>query len=245
MRSLALLLLLLPQDKKDPPKSPTPKVSYAQPFVLVPGQAVKLTVRGLNLDQATEAKIEGAEVSIKSKGRAEIPKDSEPAVHGDTKLELEVKLSEGAEKAELVVVNPAGTTGPYAFSVVAKDRLVAEKEPNGGFAQAQPVEEGKSVQGAVGSPNDVDVFRVIGKAGETWVFDAVAQRRGSPLDPILTLHDPAGRIAAVSDDSGDSRDATIRLKLPADGAWSLSLVDAHNQGGATHVYLLSARREGP
>ena len=40
-----------------------------------------------------------------------------------------------------------------------------------------------------------------------------------------------------------SRDPLLRLKLPADGVYTVTLMDAHNQGGPTHPYLLHVRRE--
>jgi hypothetical protein len=248
MRSAWLLgLLLVPQDKKEPPKPPTPRVAYSVPLAVAPGAAAKLTARGLNLDQATEVRlaepVEGGSIAIKGKGKAEIPKESDPAVYGDTRLDLELTLPAGAAKVSFVVVNPAGTSAPYELALVPKERLLPEKEPNGGFSTAQPVESGRTVQGAVAQALDVDVFRVAGRAGERWAFDVEAQRRGSPLDPHLSLYDAAGRLVAESDDGPSTRDAALRVTLPADGVYSLVLVDANNRGGASHVYLLRLARE--
>jgi hypothetical protein len=63
------------------------------------------------------------------------------------------------------------------------------------------------------------------------------------LDALLTLHDPKGRVLASSDDGSETRDPALKVVLKSDGAHVLSLVDAHNAGGSTHVYLLRARRE--
>jgi hypothetical protein len=243
MFRVLLVLALLVQDKKEPP-DPKPRISMALPLSAAPGATSKITLRGLNLDQATEVKfaepIEGASIAIKGKGKAEMPKETDPAVYGDTKVELELKLPAGIEKASLVAVNAAGTTSPYDL-VVAK--TVPEKEPNGAFTTAQPIEAGQIVQGAVSGALDVDVFKITGKKGETWVFEVEAQRRGSVLDPMLTVHTPSGQILGVSDDSSGSRDASIKAVLPADGAYTVTVMDAHNAGGATHVYLLRVRRD--
>jgi hypothetical protein len=232
------------QDKKAPP-DPKPRISMALPLAIAPGTTSKITLRGLNLDQATEVKfaepIEGATVVVKSKGKAEIPKESDPAVYGDTKTDLEVKLPAemAGGKVSLVAVNPAGATAPYELAVV---KTVSEKEPNGAFATAQPVEAGQTIQGAVSGALDVDVFRIEGKKGQTWTFEVEAQRRGSVLDPMLTLHSSAGQILAVSDDTASSRDAAIKVALPADGVYTITVMDAHNAGGATHAYLLRIGR---
>jgi len=245
--ALALLLLAFVQEEKKGPVDPKPRISMALPLCLVPGSTSKVTLRGLNLDQATEVKfaepIEGASIVVKSKGKAEIPKDSDPAVYGDTKAELEIKLpAEMTSKLALVAVNAAGQTAPHEVAVLAKDKLVLEKEQNGGFATAQPVEDGQTIQGSVSAPMDVDVFKIAGKKGETWLIEVEAQRRGSVLDPLLSVHDGAAHVLGVSDDTAGSRDPSLRVTLSADGTCFITLMDAHNSGGATHAYLLRVGR---
>jgi len=251
MRSLAALFLAGPlaaaQEKKEPPK-PVPRIILFMPLGVVPGAASTLTARGLVLDQATEFRIEGApgaSVKIKSKGKAALPKEAEPAAVGDTQAELEITLP--AETPEgrvgVLAVTPAGTTESHPLVVTSRERLVLEKEPNGGFAQAQALEAGHVIQGAVSQPRDVDVFKVKGQKGERWVFEVVAARLGSSLDAVLTLYSEEGRQLATRDDDPDSRDATLKVTLPADGLYYLSLIDAHDGGDAMHVYHLHARRE--
>jgi hypothetical protein len=251
MSKVALAILVLcaavQEDKKAPP-DPKPRIAMALPLAVTPDASAKVTLRGLNLDQASEVKlaepIEGVSIAIKSKGKAEIPKETDPAVYGDTKIEIEIKLPEAApEKLQLLALNAAGQTTPYELLVLPKDKVVLEKEPNGGFATAQPVEAGQVVQGAVSQPLDVDVFKFTGKKGESWRIEVEANRRGSILDPMLTVHDAAGNTLAVSDDSASTRDASIQLTLPADGVYYVTLMDAHNSGGATHAYLLRLRRD--
>ena len=241
---IALLVLLPAQDDKKAPPDPKPRVSMALPLAISPGAAVKVTLRGQNLDQATEVKAEGATVAIKSKGKAEIPKETDPAVYGDTKVDLEIKLAEdfAGEKLALVAVNPKGEA-TYELKVLGKVHLIAEKEQNGGFATAQAVEGGRTILGAVGAAMDVDVFKIAGKKGETWSIGVEAQKRGSVLDALLTLHNAAGAIVATADDADASRDPSIKVTLPADGAYYVTLIDAHNAGGGTHAYLLTLHRD--
>lgn len=246
--ALALLVLAALQDDKKPPPDPKPRISMALPLAISPGAVAKVTLRGLNLDQAGEVKfaepIEGATIAIKSKGKAELPKETDPAVYGDTKAELEIKLPAefAADKVGLVAVNPKGEA-VYDLRVLSKDKLVPEKEPNGGFATAQAVEAGQTIQGAIGQALDVDVFKIAGKKGETWILEVEAQKRGSVLDPLLTVHDAAGHIVATADDSEASRDPSLKVTLPKDGTYLITLIDAHNAGGATHPYLLNLRRD--
>lgn len=239
---IMILLAALQEDKKAP-ADPKPKIAMALPLAISPGAAVKVTLRGLNLDQVTELKGEGASVTIKSKGKAEIPKETDPAVYGDTKAELEITLPEdfAGDKLALVAINPKGEA-TYDLKVIAKDKLIPEKEPNGGFATAQAVEAGQTIQGSISQALDVDVYKVTGKKGETWIFEVEAQKRGSVLDPLMTIHDAKGRIVATADDSDASRDPMLRVTLASDGVYTITLIDAHNAGGGTHAYLLNVRR---
>jgi hypothetical protein len=235
------------EDKKAPP-DPKPRIVMALPLSITPGPATKITLRGLNLDQATEIKlaepVEGASIAIKSKGKAELPKETDPAIYGDTKIELEIKLPDAPlEKLPLIAVTAAGQTSPYELLVLPKDKVVLEKEPNGGFATAQPVEAGQVVQGSISQAMDVDVFRIAGRKGETWVFEVEAQRRGSILDAMLTVHNKDDQTVAALDDAKASRDPSLRITLAADGPYHVTVMDAHNTGGATHAYLLRIARE--
>ncbi len=97
------------------------------------------------------------------------------------------------------------------------------------------------LQGSIGQPQDVDVFRIEGKAGQRLVLEVLAARFGSPLDPLLTLYDAAGQVVASSDDVDGGADARIEITLPRDGAYHLSIADANDQGGPQYLYRLSVR----
>lgn len=235
MRSLAVLLLLLAQEKKEE-KKPEPKILCFVPAAVKAGTTAKVTARGLALDQATAV----AGAALKSKGKAQVPNNMDAAVYGDTQVEFEVKVPADAGEIALAVDTPHGKTPARALRVVAADAYLQEKEPNPGFAQAQPLGPGRTVVGAIQGAKDVDVFVVDGKAGETWTFEVEAQRLGSPLDPLLALYTEGAVLMAGADDIRDARDAVLKVTLPSDGRYFLSLQDAHDQGGATHVYVLRA-----
>ena len=243
LRLPALLLLSLAaaaQEKKEE-KKPDPKALFAVPLSVKPGATTKLLVRGLSLEQCSEVKLAGgAEAKIKSKGKATVPANQEASVYGDTQVELEIKAApDAAGELSIELVTPAGRAPALKIPVA---EAVAEKDPNGGFSQAQALEAGRILEGAIGGPKDVDVFKLTAKAGETWTIEATAARLGSPLDPVLLVHDAAGRQLALADDGPAGRDPRLQLAIPADGLYYVSLLDAHDTGGATHAYLLVARR---
>jgi hypothetical protein len=123
---------------------------------------------------------------------------------------------------------------------------VLEKEPNDTAAHAQRVKLPIIVNGRVDRPDDQDVFRFEGRAGEAIVAEVYARRLGSPLDSTLKLTDATGRQLAFNDDEEDQgaglethhADSRIMITLPTSGAYYLSLADAQHHGGAEFAYRL-------
>ncbi len=123
---------------------------------------------------------------------------------------------------------------------------VLEKEPNDTAAHAQRVKLPIIVNGRVDRPDDTDVFRFEGRAGDRIVAEVYARRLESPLDSTLKLTDAAGRQLAFNDDEEDQSaglethhaDSRIMLTLPANGAYYLYLADAQHRGGPEYAYRL-------
>jgi hypothetical protein len=239
------------EDKKDDKKKePAPVVTCVNPLGLIAGTTKTLRIRGQNLGEASAVQVtvaDGVEwpATLKSKGKSEAPKPFDAAKAGDTEVQAEVKVPPEAKAGEVavVVVTPAGPTKSTALHVFESGAAVEEKEPNGGFKQAQEVPLGTTVLGAIQDSNDVDVFRIGGRAGERVVAEVTAERRGSLLDGTLTLYDAAGHVLATADDSAGSRDPILRATLPSDGVYYLSLNDAGDHGSTAHTYELVIRRD--
>lgn len=249
-RRAAVLALLIPcclfaaQEKK-PEKKDAPKVMLALPLGVPVGKAMKVTLRGLKLDAATEVRVPGTKATAKvvGKGKAAVPNMQDAKKVGDTQVDVELTLppETPAGTVGVVVVTPAGESPPHALLVEPTIPVVAEKEPNNGFKQAQPVQLPQAVDGVIGQALDVDVFRFEGKRGQRVVVEVLAARYGSALDSVLSLYDAGGRLLATNDDSDGSPDSRLDVALPGDGAYFVSLIDAHDQGGAAHVYRLVVR----
>jgi hypothetical protein len=232
------------QGKKKDPKKVAPRVAMVIPLGASPGKTTKLTVRGLLLDQAKEVRFANPKVAAKilSKGKAPVP-DKNPDKVGDSQLVAEVTLPAGlpGEPLSFVVVTAAGETKPHQLLVETTLPVLAEKEPNDGFAQAQRIPLPAAVDGVIERPRDVDVFRFEGKAGQKVLLEVLAARHGSGLDSILTLYDAQGREVASNDDIEGSVDSRLEVTLPQTGSYYVSVIDAHDQGGPEHVYRLIVR----
>ena len=245
-RAALLFLLAVPfvasaQPKQPDKKKDAPRVFYAVPLVAAPGAKQKLTLRGKHLDGVKDVTAsDGATVKVLA-ARKSAPPNNYPADRtGDTEVELELTLPKDAKPG--VALTVAGAE-PYKLLIPDELPAVAEKEPNDGYDTAQPITPPCAVVGAIHQEKNPDVFRVVGKAGQKLRAEVQAARFGSPLDGILTLVDENRRFVAANDDANTSRDPAIAVTLPRDGVYYLSLIDAHDLGGAGFGYRLVVKVE--
>ncbi len=80
-------------------------------------------------------------------------------------------------------------------------------------------------------------FEAIG--GGTYVFDAIRKGDTGPLDPVLSVLDPQGRVLATDDDSGFEGNARVRLTIPSSGTYVLSV---EGYGGSNGTFTVRAAR---
>jgi hypothetical protein len=139
---------------------------------------------------------------------------------------------------------------PFALDTLPE---CVEKEPNDTLKQAQPVTLPIIVNGRMDHPNDWDVFKFTGRAGETIVAEVYARRLDSPLDSVLKLTDATGKLLAWNDDNEDlgsglnthHADSYLRVKLLADGTYYLHLSDTARDGGEEYAYRLRISEAQP
>jgi Bacterial pre-peptidase C-terminal domain len=243
--SMSLAALTVPAQEKKPEKKDVPRVAVCIPLGIPAGTPTKITIRGQKLDSVTEIRFFDPNVTAKilKKDKSPPPAKQEPTIVGDTMLEAEIVLPAGMSPADgyFVVVTPGGESAPHRLLLNGKIPVIPEKEPNNGFRQAQAVQVPQAIDGAISQPQDVDVFKFEGKAGQKIVCEVLAARHGSALDSLLTLYTSSGKIVASNDDHGGSTDSRIEVTLPEAGTYYLSLSDAHDQGGPAHVYRLVIR----
>jgi len=144
-----------------------------------------------------------------------LPKDHKTALKASASGEITVSLDAETfrtRKAPKVVV------GEFPESL--------EVEPNDDPAHAQPIQAPCTVNGRAwvvngAAPADDDLFRLGCQAGETWIIETDAERRGSPIDtkievltaegqPIQRLQLQAIRDAAVTFRSINSSQIEVR-----------------------------------
>ena len=146
-------------------------------------------------------------------------------------------------EVKLTVVSPGGESNPYTLLVRDELPAVLEKEPNDGFDQAQVIAVPSAVEATIKNERDVDVFKFEGKKGAKLRIEVQAKKFGSPVDPIVTVYDAGKRILDSADDSTGKPDPLLGVIIPKDGTYYLSVIDAHDLGGANFGYRLVVRPE--
>jgi Bacterial pre-peptidase C-terminal domain len=233
---------------KDAPKPVPPQPLYALQLGADAGKTTKLTLRGLRLDMATEVRIGDPKSSgrVVGKGRkVAVPNQMSPETVGDTEIDVQVTLPAEVPGGvvPLSLVGPGGEGKPCILLVNSDTPRVQEKEPNDGLKQAMPLTVPVMVEASFKQPQDVDVYRVNGKAGEKLRIEIQARRYGSPADAILAVYDSAGQVVAAGETTAIAPDPVIRITIPKDGAYLVSAIEASDQGGPMFVYRLVIRRE--
>ena len=163
------------------------------------------------------------------------------------------------EGAELSRVPEGAAPGIYSLQATnqglvsnrvrfALDSILAmsEREPDDSAPSAQSVTLPLIMNGRIDRPGDRDLFRFRGRSNEIVVVEVEARRLDSPLDSMVRLTGPDGQIVAFNDDHEDlgdgisthQADSYLITKLPADGAYSVQISDAAQQGGEEYSYRL-------
>jgi len=139
---------------------------------------------------------------------------------------------------------------PVPFAVDDLTEISASGNNHSGET-AQAVTLPVIINGRVSQPDEAEVFKFAGQAGQSIVAEVYARRLDSPLDSFLRFTDSAGKQLAFNDDFEDKgtglntfhADSYLTATLPADGTYFLHLTDTQGQGGPEFAYRL--RISGP
>jgi hypothetical protein len=140
--------------------------------------------------------------------------------------------------------------------------VVAEQEPNNDESHAQRVIPPCDISGSFDKPGDLDLFRFEGRKGKVWIVEAIAERQGSPADPVVLIQKAGAKGAppqdlASGDDLADdgaevrfntqSVDASVRWQVPDDGLYQIQISDLYSseRGDPRLGYRLLIRPERP
>jgi len=109
------------------------------------------------------------------------------------------------------------------------------------------------VNGTLDKPNEVDIYRFEGKAGQNIVIETRARQLGSPVDTLVTLADSRGNILATHDDQTNvftgllthHCDSVIDTRILADDTYEVRVRDNRGKGGPDYHYRLRISEPRP
>jgi hypothetical protein len=130
------------------------------------------------------------------------------------------------------------TPNPFRISPFEN---VLEIEPNDDREKVtvSPIELPIAFNGILTRPGDIDLFRFPLSAGQTFQFEAFADRIGSPADTVISILQMDGTVL-VSNDDYDSHDSRLVFQAPKTGEYLLQVSDQRGNGGTNFVYRIEA-----
>ena len=202
-----------------------PMLRSSRPLGAAPGESVALEVKVSEVrDGATlrfddpKVRVDGLELD-KAEGKAE----------RTLKARVTVPAEIGLGPLGFRVVTDGGVSNPGRLVVGRSIPMIRESEPNDRLRWPQVIAIPSAVEGSMANGDDVDVFAVDMKAGETLAAEAIAARAGSRLDAWVAILSADGRELA-SDDDLFGRDAAAWATIPTAGRYLVTIQDANGRG---------------
>ena len=165
------------------------------------------------------------------------------------RFECTVPVDQAARVYEVRAATKTAVSS-VAHLMVSDFPVVAEAtSENGTLSAAQAVTLPVAISGVCEKAEDVDMYKVSGKAGQVITFQMFAQRvthavhsmqsgNGNYLmDPILTLYGPNGQVLSQNDNFYGA-DSFIAMQLPQTGDYVLEVRDARYIGNDKYVYCV-------
>ena len=142
-------------------------------------------------------------------------------------------------------VSLAGVPGTVYVPLTTGTVVVATEQSS--IESPQVVALPASISGVIEKREDQDVFRFENlKKGESLVVGLFARSLGFPTDPLVEIYDSTGKLLSTQDDKDRAtRDPAFTYKIPADGAYQISIRDLHRVGGPRYAYRMEVAKLQP
>lgn len=194
-----------------------------------PGATADVTLTGTNLTEVTQ-------VWTSFGGKVTVPEGQKDANKLSAKFEIPSNTPIGFHTLRAATKAGVSVARPFIVDDLPE---VAEKDNN--KKSAPQVITSPCVVVGTATAEASDYYKVAVKAGEPITFEVLARRIGSPCDPVILLHDAAGKelFGLYADDSpGLQGDARLTHTFPTAGEVIVEVRDTTFRGGADFAYRL-------
>jgi hypothetical protein len=242
-------LLLALAVRADEPIIP-PIIAKVWPAGMQRGRTVTFTIDGRSLEGAKNVIFDAAGITAKISGITEVPeKITGPRAGVDLVAQvargkkatarLEVTVAKDVEPGihRFRIQTPLGTSNMAVIAIGSLPEIQTHKASG---TEAQRVELPATLVGTIDTPGERHNYTFEGQAGEEVLFQVVGSQLGSKLQSLLMLRDSSGKQLAEAGQNENSPDAVLSFKLPAQGAYMLSVADREKSGGMDHFYRVQA-----
>jgi hypothetical protein len=234
--------------QQPPPGLPSARIQSAFPGGMKAGTNLEVTVTGFDLEDPE--KLLFVHPGLKGEyllppKEVPNPKDPKKTVPGPKLVPggpHKFKITAAADVPpglyDLRFVGKWGVSNPRTFAV--SDLIeVSEKEPNNDVPEAQKIELGTVISGAISAPADVDYSSFVGKKGQRVIVSCLASSIDSKATPFIEVFDAGGRKLATNRNYRDN-DALVDVILPTDGEYVVRVCQfTYTVGGPDYFYRLS------
>ena len=237
-----------PAAKPDPPR-----LMMAWPWVVEASGKSEVMLRGsgfsattqVGLSRTREGKSKGTPLKVLEKPKDfPLPDGMDAKANGNQVLRVELEADGTPGEALLQVEGDGGKRSLLPLEIT-RTKLTRDKEPNNDLNLAQSINLGTTpaparILGTIEKPLDCDCFRLEVPRGRKLRVQVIARRKGSLLDPILTIQEPDGTLWKTSGPPPQAEDLVVVTTAPKTGPVCLVVRDAFDSGGTLHGYELSA-----
>ena len=231
-----------------------PTISKVWPAGMQRGHTAIFTIDGRSLSGAKDVVFDSPGITGKISGITVVPEKITGPRAG---VDLVAQVASGQKATAQLEVTVAkdvkpgihrfrihtllGTSNMAVMDIGSLPEIkLGQKSSGGSAAQPERIQLPATLVGTIAAPGDAHDYQFAGNAGEELVFQVVAAPLGSALESLLVLRDASGKILATAGDNDNSADAVLSYKLPAQGAYTVSIADREKGGGMDHFYRVNA-----
>lgn len=253
---LLLCLTALAAEHPTGNRTTPPILASVNPVGWFRGTSFEVTVEGLNLAGASQIYFSEPGVTGRVTAIKELPDLPEvrlgengtpstidlgplPPRHQVT-LALEIDAAAPIGPVRFRVLTPLGTTPEGRALIEPYWGEVYDQEPNNDAAYATRFSWPAILNGNIATPGDVDWFQFDAPAGEELQFENGAMRIGSQLQPVVSIHDAAGKLLREFRD-GPER-VQFSYRFANGGRHYLRIADFARSGRGGNYYRIKAGR---